>query len=210
MSVLLHLILILNLSLPISRVWHNWLFSPSLNMVYSQLASDCFFSISFVGSSLPPWLKYWCAPCSVLGPFLFFSKWLYSVRIPIFIAPPRPLPWILNLYVQMPTWHLHLCIWQISMSQTELLRCLLKSVPSRRVFQISVNSNSIFPIAQVKNSRIILDLSFSFFIHLSPVVLLALLSKYIQNMKLLTTPTLNFLIHATIFSCLNYFTIVHD
>lgn len=143
--------------------------------------------------------------------FSFFLQMIiYSVRIPIFIAPPTPLPWILNSYVQMPTWHRHLCIWQISMTQTELLRCLLKSVPSSRVFQIPVNCNSIFPIAQVKNSRIILDISFSFFVHLSPVVLLALLSKYIQNTKLLTTPTLNFLIHATIFSCLDYFTIVHD
>lgn len=75
------------------------------------------------------------------------------------------------------------CMWHIhDTSQTELLR-LPKSVPPSIVFHISVKSNSILPVAQVKNAAIILDTSVSCIVHLSPTVLLALSSKYIQNMK---------------------------
>lgn len=69
-----------------------------------------------------------------------------------------------------------------NMSQTELLRLLPKSVPPSIVFQISVKSNFILPIAQIKNSGFINN-CLSHIVHLSPAILLALSSKYTQNMK---------------------------
>lgn len=69
------------------------------------------------------------------------------------------------------------------MSQTESLRLLLKSVLPNIDFLISGEGNSSLPIAQVKNSGIILDTSSPCIVHLSPTVLMALSSKYTQNMK---------------------------
>lgn len=92
------------------------------------------------------------------------------------------------------------------MSQTKLLTLLPKSVPPSTVFQIFVKSDPILPVAQVNKTveSFLSPLSSTLYIcHQQSCQL------YLQNIsriwKLLTTSTANFLIQATIISCLDYY-----
>lgn len=68
---------------------------------------------------------------------------------------PWPVFWVPDLYIQLPTWHLHLDVAQVSQTKWPKWNSLVPRVPpqltSLSVFLNSVNGTTIHPDAQAKD-----------------------------------------------------------
>lgn len=64
---------------------------------------------------------------------------------------PHPGPPLWNLYIPLPTQHLHTGVWQANMSRTELLTCPSKPAPLT-IFPSSVTGNCSLSVLRPKTS----------------------------------------------------------